>query len=166
VASGILRRWEDDKGSRARHHGGMNTLERRQPRDVDRRVGMLMVFEAATLAVAAVVHLAGYTPAGSKPPFDASHAGVAEAIIGVALAYGAIEVLRSSSRAWAAAVSTTTFAILGFIVGLTITTQGGDVPDVAYHLIMLPILIASLVILMRTGRTEVSKTLRKTGQNA
>jgi len=135
---------------------GMNTLERRQPRHVDRRVGMLMVFEAATLAVAAIVHLAGYTPAGSKPPFDASHAGVAEAIIGVALAYGAIEVLRSSSRAWAAAVATTGFAILGFIVGLTITTQGGDVPDVVYHLIMLPILVASLVILARTGRTEVS----------
>ena len=144
----------------------MNTLERRQPRHVDRRVGMLMVFEATTLAVAAVVHLAGYTPAGSKPPFEASDAGVAEAIIGVALAYGAIEVLRSSSRAWAAAVATTGFAILGFIVGLTITTQGGDVPDVVYHLIMLPILVASLVILARSGRTEASGGVRKTGQKA
>ena len=127
---------------------------------------MLMAFEAATLAVAATVHLAGYTPAGSKPPFDASHAGVAEAIIGVALAYGAIEVLRSSSRAWAAAVATTSFAILGFVVGLTITAQGGDVPDVAYHLIMLPLLIASLVILARSGRTQVPRALRKTGQKA
>jgi hypothetical protein len=127
---------------------------------------MLMAFEAATLAVAATVHLAGYTPTGSKPPFNASHAGVAEAIIGVVLAYGAIEVLRSSSRAWAAAVATTSFAILGFLVGLTITAQGGDVPDVAYHVIMLPILIASLVILARTGRTKVSEALRKTGQKA
>ncbi len=121
---------------------------------------MLMAFEAATLAVVATVHLAGYTPAGSKPPFDASHAGVAEAIIGVALAYGAIEVLRSSSRAWAAAVATTSFAILGFLVGLTITTQGGDVPDVIYHLIMLPIIITSLVILLRTRRSEVSRSQR------
>jgi peptidoglycan/LPS O-acetylase OafA/YrhL len=144
----------------------MTTLERRQPRHVDRRVGMLMAFEAVTLAVAATVHLAGYTPAGSKPPFNASHAGVAEAIIGVVLAYGAIEVLRSSSRAWAAAVATTSFAILGFLVGLTITAQGGDVPDVAYHVIMLPILIASLVILARSGRTEVSRALPKTGQKA
>ena len=121
---------------------------------------MLMAFEAATLAVAATVHLAGYTPAGSKPPFDASHAGVAEAIIGVVLAYGAIEVLRSSSRAWAAAVATTSFAIVGFLVGLTITTQGGDVPDVIYHLIMLPIIITSLVILLRTRRSEVSRSQR------
>jgi len=30
------------------------------------------------------------------------------------------------------------------------------VPDVVYHLIMLPILVVSLVILARTGRTEVS----------
>lgn len=140
------------------------TPERRQPRQVDRRVGMLMAFEAATLAVAATVHLAGYTPAGSKPPFDASHAGVAEAIIGVVLAYGAIEVLRPSTRAWAAAVATTSFAILGFLVGLTITTQGGDVPDVAYHLIMLPIIITSLVILLRTGRGKVSRPLWKAGQ--
>jgi peptidoglycan/LPS O-acetylase OafA/YrhL len=144
----------------------MTTPERREPRHVDRRVGMLMAFEAATLAVASVVHLAGYTPAGSKPPFDASHAGVAEAIIGVVLAYGAIEVLRSSSRAWAAAVATTSFAILGFLVGLTITTQGGDVPDIAYHLIMLPIIIASLVILVRSGRSKVSRPLRKAGQKA
>jgi hypothetical protein len=142
----------------------MMTPERRQPRQVDRRVGMLMAFEAATLAVAATVHLAGYTPAGSKPPFDASHAGVAEAIIGVVLAYGAIEVLRPSTRAWAAAVATTSFAILGFLVGLTITTQGGDVPDVAYHLIMLPIIITSLVILLRTGRGKVSRPLWKAGQ--
>src|SRR6266478_6476846 len=139
---------------------GMTTLERRQSRHVDRRIGMLMAFEAATLAVGAFVHLAGYTPAGSKPPFDASHAGVAEAIIGVALAYGAIEVLRSSRRAWAAAVATTSFAIVGFLVGLTITTQGGDVPDVAYHLTMLPIIITGLVILLRTGRTETSRSQR------
>jgi hypothetical protein len=58
-------------------------------RTVDRRIGMLMAFVAATLAVGAFVHLAGYTPAGSKPPFDASHAGVAEAIIGVVLASAA-----------------------------------------------------------------------------
>ena len=140
---------------------GMTTLEPRQPRHlVDRRIGMLMAFEAVTLAVAAFVHLAGYTPAGSKPPFETSHAGVAEAIIGVALAYGAVAVLRSSSRAWAAAVAATSFAILGFAVGLTITARGGDVPDLLYHVTMLPVLILSLIILARTGRTEVSREQR------
>ncbi|MEA2535113.1 MAG: hypothetical protein QOJ93_2924 [Actinomycetota bacterium] len=139
----------------ARHHGGMTKVESLQPRHtVDRRIGMLMAFVAATLAVAAFVHLAGYTPAGSKPPFDASPAGVAEAIIGVVLASAAIAVLRSSSRAWPVAVAATSFAIFGFLVGLSITARGGDVPDVIYHVTMLPVLIVSLILLVRTGRAD------------
>lgn len=34
---------------------------------VDRRVGMMMGFIAATLAAGSFVHLAGYTPKGTKP---------------------------------------------------------------------------------------------------
>ena len=113
---------------------------------------MLMAFEAATLAVAAFVHLAGDTPGGSKPPFQASSAGIAEAIIGVALAYGAIAVLRSASQARTAALVTTSFAILGFLVGLNFTVRGGDLPDVVYHATMLPILVVSLVLLLPTGK--------------
>jgi peptidoglycan/LPS O-acetylase OafA/YrhL len=129
---------------------GMKTLERRQRHGVDRRIGVLMAFGAATLAVASFVHLAGYTPAGTKPPFEASHAGVAEAIIGVVLVFGAIAVLRASSRAWEIAVATTGFAILGFLVGLTITARGGDLPDVLYHVTILPVLIFGLIVLVRT----------------
>jgi hypothetical protein len=137
--------------------GHMTTLERRgQRHGVDRRIGMLMALVAATLAVGAFVHLAGYTPAGSRPPFDAGGAGVAEAVICVVLACGAIAVLRSGRRAWEAAVATTSFATLGFVVGLSFTARGGDTPDIAYHIIMLPILVVSLVALLRTGRTGVA----------
>ena len=70
------------------------------------------------------------------------------------LAYGAIAVLRSARRARTTALATTGFAILGFVVGLNITARGGDVPDLVYHAIMLPMLIFGLVLLVRTGSTQ------------
>lgn len=122
---------------------------------VDRRLGKLMGFVAVTLAVGSFVHLAGYTPGGTKAPFDASHAGVAEAIIAAVLASGAIAVARGSNRARMAAVVTTSFAILGFLVGLSMTSRGGDLPDVIYHVVMLPVLIVTLIRLVRTPRQPV-----------
>jgi ABC-type spermidine/putrescine transport system permease subunit I len=119
---------------------------------VDRRIGMLMGFIAATLAVVSFVHLAGYTPRGTKPPFDASHAGIAEAIIGVVLASGATAVARGSDRARMAAIVTTGFAILGFLVGLNMTARGGDLADVIYHVVTLPVLIVALIRLLRTPK--------------
>ena len=123
---------------------------------VDRRIGKLMGFVAATLVVGSFVHLAGYTPGGTKAPFDPSHAGIAEAIIGVVLASGAIAVVRGSNRARMAAIVTTSFAILGFLVGLNMTVRGGDLADVIYHVVMLPVLIVTLILLVRTPREPVA----------
>jgi peptidoglycan/LPS O-acetylase OafA/YrhL len=137
----------------ANQHEVMTTLDRtRVHAPVDRRIGTLMGFVAATLAVGAFVHLAGYTPGGTRPPFDASHAGIAEAIIGLVLAYGAISVRRAVPRARTVALVTTSLAIVGFVNGLNITARGGDVPDVIYHVTMLPVLVASLILIVRTGR--------------
>jgi hypothetical protein len=113
---------------------------------------MTMMFVAATLAVGSFIHLAGYTPGGTTPPFDASRAGIAEAIIAVVLASGAISVLRATTHARKAAFGTTSLAILGFLIGLNMTARGGDVPDVVYHVIMLPVLIFSLILLVRSER--------------
>jgi uncharacterized membrane protein AbrB (regulator of aidB expression) len=123
---------------------------------VDRRIGKLMGFVAATLAVGSFVHLAGYTPGGTKSPFDASHAGIAEAIIGAVLASRAIAVVRGSTRARTAAIATTGFAILGFLVGLNMTVRGGDLADVIYHVVMLPVLIVTLILLLRTPTEPVA----------
>jgi hypothetical protein len=122
---------------------------------VDPRIGMFIGFVAATLAVGSFVHLAGYTPGGTKPPFDATGAGIAEAIISVVLAYGAVAILRATTGARAAAVVTISFAILGFFVGLSMTARGGDVADVVYHVITLPALIVSLILVVRRGRKVV-----------
>jgi hypothetical protein len=96
-----------------------------------------MIFEAATLAVVASLHLGGVLDGGSEP-FDPTAAGIAEAIIGVALAVGA--------------VATTLLAIAGFVLGLTFTVRGGGAIDVAYHMAMLPLLLLTLIVLWRRRR--------------
>ena len=120
-----------------------------------REIGVLMALEALSLAVAATLHLSGQVHGRSKP-FDADHAGVAEAIIGIVVAGGAFAVLRAVPRARAIALATTVFAIVGFGVGITMTSQGGDLPDISYHLTVLPMLIFSLIFLARTDRSAFS----------
>jgi hypothetical protein len=134
----------------------MTTLKpiRNQP-GVDPRIGMLMLFVAATLAIASALHLSGNVH--GREPFDAQHAGIAEAVIGFVLACGAVAVLRALVRARRIGLGATGFAIVGFLVGLNFTTRGGDVPDVAYHIISLPILIVTFTFLARAGKREVDE---------
>jgi hypothetical protein len=109
-----------------------------------------MLFESATLAAVASLHLGGMLGDGSEP-FDPTAAGVAEAIIGVALAAGAAALLCKSARAREIAVATTLFAIAGFVLGLTFTVRGGGAIDIAYHVVMLPLLLLTLIVLLRSG---------------
>jgi hypothetical protein len=55
-------------------------------------------------------------------------------------------------RARPIGLAATAFAIVGFLVGLTITARAGDLPDIAYHTVVLPLLVASFVVLLRTPR--------------
>jgi hypothetical protein len=119
-------------------------------RKVVTRVAALMAVEAATLAVAATLHLTG-SVTGRSSLFDADNAGIAEAIIAVVLAGGAIAMLGLPARARTIGVVVTGFAIVGFLIGLTMTARGGHLPDIAYHLVLLPALIGSLVALLAAG---------------
>jgi peptidoglycan/LPS O-acetylase OafA/YrhL len=112
------------------------------------KVALLMIFAAATLAIVAPLHLGGVL--GGSEPFDPTAAGVAEALIGVALAGGAAALLRRSAHAREIAIATTLFAIAGFVLGLTFTVRGGGPFDVAYHLVLLPVLVLILIVLLRT----------------
>jgi hypothetical protein len=60
---------------------------------------------------------------------------------------------RAPARARTVGLATTGFAIVGFLVGLNFTARGGHLPDVAYHITMLPVLIGSLIVLLRAGPT-------------
>jgi Na+-transporting NADH:ubiquinone oxidoreductase subunit NqrB len=117
---------------------------------VIRRIAALMIVEAATLAVASALHLSGSVH-GRSAPFDPDRAGVAEAIIGAVLVAAAFVMFRAPARARTFGIAATGFAIAGFLLGLSFTARGGHLPDVAYHLTMLPVLIGGLIVLLRTG---------------
>jgi peptidoglycan/LPS O-acetylase OafA/YrhL len=112
-----------------------------------RRIAWLLLFVAGTLGVASALHLSGNVHGSA--PFDADHAGIAEAVIGLVLAGCASIMLRAPARARTAGLAGTVFAIVGFGVGLSFTTQGGHAPDIAYHVVVLPMLLAVLVALVR-----------------
>ena len=68
------------------------------------------------------------------------------------LACGAMSSLRLRARGRGAALAATGFAIAGVLYGLSITTQGGDLPDIVYHATLLPVLIVTFALLLRTGK--------------
>ena len=88
---------------------------------------------------------------GRSLPFNPDHAGIAEAIIGIVLAAAAVVMLRSPARARTVGLGATGFAIAGFLLGLSFTARGGRLPDVAYHVMMLPVLIGGLIALLRSA---------------
>jgi hypothetical protein len=112
---------------------------------IDRRIALLMVLVAASLAVMSILHLAG--------AFDGrtdTGAGIPEAIIGVVLAAGALALVRNGDRR--AAVAALGFAIAGFLVGLRFTIGDGGV-QLAYHVAVLPVLVIGLALATRRART-------------
>ena len=110
-----------------------------------RWIAALIGFEALTLAVISPLHLSGALGGGAKP-FNPTAAGTAEALIGVVLIVGALGLLRGHRNA---AMAVVTFAIVGFLVGLSFTLRGGDTTDIAYHATMLPLLLFTLLVLWR-----------------
>jgi hypothetical protein len=131
-----------------------------RPPAFERQPALLMCAVAATLAVMSFLHLSGILAGGTKP-FDPSGAGVAEAVICLVLSYGATGLLRTWPRAQKVALAATGLAIVGFIIGLRFTLEGGDAIDVAYHLSGLPILLVTLIALLRI-RTRGTHRDRRT----
>jgi hypothetical protein len=118
-----------------------------------KRIAILMGLAAATLAVISPLHLSGVLGGGAKP-FNPTAAGIAEAVIGVVLILGAVDVIRRGDDGRNAAITATAFAVIGFLVGLGFTLRGGDAIDIAYHLTLLPLLILTLVALLRGRRVS------------
>jgi hypothetical protein len=119
--------------------------------NTNRRIAILMAFEALTLAVISPLHLSGALGGGTKP-FNPTAAGTAEAVIGVVLILGALALLRDGPHSRSAAIAAVSFAIVGFLVGLSFTLRGGNAIDIAYHATMLPLLLLTLVLLVRKRR--------------
>lgn len=107
-----------------------------------------MTIEAASLVVMSYLHLHGDITAGG-PPYRPDDAGIAEAIIAAVLLAGAYTVWRRPDRARATALGTVGFAIVGFVVGLTITVGSGSAVDIAYHSTVLPLLLVTMGLVLR-----------------
>jgi FtsH-binding integral membrane protein len=109
-------------------------------RAVGRKTGTAMAAEAATFALASVVHFAT----------SFADAAIPELLIAAVLGLGSAAVISRRPHAWGAAVGTTSFATFGTIVGLTIIATGRqDAPDLAYHATILTALAATLIALCR-----------------
>jgi peptidoglycan/LPS O-acetylase OafA/YrhL len=125
--------------------------ERPQAPQRRRRIAAVMGLEAASLLVASLLHLSGFAH-GHARPFTATGAGIAEAVIGIVLVCGALSLLRPGARGRSTALAATGFAIVGVLYGLSITTQGGDLPDIVYHVTLLPMLVATFALLLRRSK--------------
>jgi cytochrome bd-type quinol oxidase subunit 2 len=115
-----------------------------------RRVADVMVVVVASLAVASAVHLFGHVH-GRSSSYNATAAGIAEAVIGVVLVYGAVTMLRSPGRGRTVGLASVGFAIAGFLLGIGITATSGRWPDIAYHATVLPVLIVSEIVLLQAS---------------
>jgi multisubunit Na+/H+ antiporter MnhF subunit len=115
-----------------------------------RRLGALLAVEAATLGSVSGIHLSGVVSRSGS--FDPHDAGIAEAIIGAVLLFAAGWIVLQPARARTVGLAATGFATAGFLVGLNFTARAGHAPDLAYHLVMLPVFITTLVVLARRRR--------------
>lgn len=122
-------------------------------RSIATGVAVLMLVEAASLAVASSLHLGGLVDGRAKS-FDPDAAGLAEAAIGVVLLVGALVMLRDPRRARTAGIAANAFALVGFLIGISETATGGHAPDIAYHATVIPLLVISLVVLLRRRSLE------------
>jgi hypothetical protein len=116
-----------------------------------RPLARLLAVEAATLAIFSALHLTGTLQAGAESGADLG-AGIPEALICAALFYGSFALVRAPTPGWSTALLSIGFAIFGFIVGLTFTVRGGPAVDVAYHAVMLPLLVTTALLLRRAQR--------------
>jgi hypothetical protein len=121
---------------------------------VRKRFGVLMLIEAGTLVVAAVLHLGAHIPLGflTVRGTHQSDAAFPELIIAAVLVAGSVAVFRFPGRARPAALAATWFAVAGVILGLSITASGGGpakAPNVIYHVCLLAVLVTGLIALLR-----------------
>lgn len=111
------------------------------------QVRSLLLVEAATFLVAAAIHF-GVLVDG----YGHREAGTAETVIAVALLVGLALTWARPPWPRRAAIGAQAFAALGVLVGLfTIVVGVGPrtVPDVAYHLVILAVLVAGLGLAVR-----------------
>jgi hypothetical protein len=123
------------------------------PGAVGRLHGTVMLVEAVSFVVAAVVHL-GHRIA-LVPGEPATGTAVVELIIGGLLALGALAVLAGALRARLFGFLVTLLAIVGVIyqlVAISLGTGPRTIPDLGFDIAMMAVLLISLAVLTNRRR--------------
>ena len=104
-----------------------------------------------------ILHLSGVLDPDASPG-KLNDAGVIEAVICVVMIAGAVALVSDVRRGAGIAQASLAFAMVGFLVGLTVTIRDGQTIDAAYHAIVLPLLALTATAVHRhRHRTTVPR---------
>jgi hypothetical protein len=123
-----------------------------------RPIAGLMLVEAATLAVASVIHFGIVVSLGGLTISDAfAGARIPEAILAAVLAGGAAGLIAGWRGSWWLALSSNMLALIGVLVGVRVVMLGttSRPGDLVYHAGLFVLLLISTALLVR-GRTRQS----------
>ena len=116
-------------------------------------ISVLMVLEAITFLLAAMLHLGVQFPLGFSEP-QIIPATIVEGLCGIFLAVGAYAVFARKSWAWQGAVAAHVFAVAGVLLGITALALGrgpSTEANTIYHRVMLVVLVVVLAGLSTPG---------------
>lgn len=117
----------------------------------------LLVAAAVSFAMASAIHFGLMIRLGvltiSDPFFGAA---IPEAVLALVVAAAALHLFSSRIPHLAISAGAAAFAIIVTLYGLSVTLGGGRTADVMYHVAVLAILLAA-VVLMLSGRFHAAK---------
>lgn len=120
------------------------------PTIVPRAIGYVMIAEAASFLLAALLHLGIPLPLGMTQHMNL-WATLVEGLCGIFAAIGAYVVLNQKAQAWRWAVGSHIFSALGFLLGIIVTARAGmpttDFNGI-YHRVMLTIIVITLIFIV------------------
>ncbi len=147
--------------------GEPSSLNERQEtrRGVWARIALevLIVVNAVAFLAASVIHFGYSIPLGFTTLADATilQAATAEGVIGVAFVVAATAVFARSTWAWGATLVAYLLAVIGVLIGLSVSVGDPDLSSSAnfwFHLTILPLVVVGLVLLVaRSGRAGLGK---------
>jgi hypothetical protein len=121
------------------------------------RIAAAMGALATGLAAMSILHLSGILDPDATPG-GVNEAGVIEAVICIVMVAGAVALVTDARRAAGMALASLAFAIVGFLLGLTVSIRDGQAIDAAYHAIVLPLLaLTATAVHTHRHRTSVPR---------
>ena len=127
-------------------------------------IGVLMVLEAITFLLAAMLHMGIQFPLGFSEP-QIIPATIVEGLCGIFLAVSAYGVIARKTWAWGGAVAAHVFAVAGVLLGITALALGaGPSTEVntVYHRTILVVLVIVLALLATPGARGVMGASHRT----